>query len=69
MPTGGVGASSPSWTPLQVAEKLARSAPRPVIVKTDGQHESALSTLVLAQILPGLLGAQAHTNGKEPVES
>jgi regulator of protease activity HflC (stomatin/prohibitin superfamily) len=48
---------------LQVAEKLARSAPRPVIVKTDGQAESTLSTLVLAQLLPRLV--EAHPNGKE----
>lgn len=51
---------------LQVAENLARSAPRPVLVRTDGQNESALSTLVLAQLLPGLVGAQAHANGNEP---
>ena len=49
---------------LQVAEKLARSAPRPVVVKTDGQEHSALSTLVLAQLLPGLLGTNGHgSNG------
>ena len=51
---------------LQVAENLARSAPRPVLVKTDGQDASALSTLVLAQLLPRVIGAQTDANGNEP---
>ncbi|GIV95949.1 MAG: hypothetical protein KatS3mg057_0606 [Herpetosiphonaceae bacterium] len=40
---------------LQVAEKLVRSAPRPVVVKGDGGDQSALSTLVLAQVLPHMI--------------
>ncbi len=41
---------------LEVAEKLMKSAPRPVLVNAQGDGEtSALSTLVLAQILPDVL--------------
>jgi regulator of protease activity HflC (stomatin/prohibitin superfamily) len=54
---------------LQVAEKLARSAPRPVIVRTDGQDESALSTLVLAQLLPRLMEPQTNGHAREPGSS
>lgn len=42
---------------LDVGALLAEAAPRPVIVKTDssgGADSSALSTLLLAQLLPGL---------------
>ncbi len=48
---------------LQVAEQLARSAPRPVVVKSDRQDQSALSTLILAQLLPRLLEAPASVDG------
>ncbi len=42
---------------LHVAEQLASGAPRPVLVKTEGGGEqSALSTLMLAQILPQMMG-------------
>jgi regulator of protease activity HflC (stomatin/prohibitin superfamily) len=41
---------------LQVAEKLLHSAPRPVVVNSQGdQGSTVLSTLVLAQLLPGFL--------------
>jgi regulator of protease activity HflC (stomatin/prohibitin superfamily) len=40
---------------LEVAEKLARTAPRPVVVKSEGQEQSALSTLILARLLPQML--------------
>ena len=41
---------------LQVAEKLLHSAPRPVVVNSQGdQGSGALSTLVLAQLLPEFL--------------
>jgi hypothetical protein len=46
---------------LAVAETLMRHAPRPVLVQGGGE-QSALSTLVLAQLLPGLL--QPGENGK-----
>jgi len=43
---------------LDVGAQLAEAAPRPVIVKTDasggGADSSALSTLLLAQLLPTL---------------
>jgi regulator of protease activity HflC (stomatin/prohibitin superfamily) len=46
---------------LAVAETLMRNAPRPLLVQGGGE-QSALSTLVLAQLLPGLL--QPAENGK-----
>ena len=45
---------------LQVAQKLAQHAPRPLLVNNTGQDSSALSTLVLARLLPNLV----DTNGK-----
>ncbi len=39
---------------IEVGEQLARSAPRPVLVGGEGGDSSALSTLVLAQLLPQL---------------
>lgn len=42
---------------LQVAERLVSSAPRPVLVHGNGSDNSALSTLLLAQLLPGIVGA------------
>lgn len=46
---------------LDVGARLAESAPRPVIVQTDGGsgEGSALSTLLLAQMLPRLAAAPA----------
>ncbi|NUT45585.1 MAG: SPFH domain-containing protein [Thermoactinospora sp.] len=47
---------------LDVGAKLAESAPQPLVVRTRGNGEdSALSTLVLAQLLPRIAA-----NGKEP---
>lgn len=44
---------------LQVAEVLASEAPRPVLVHTEGNGEqSALSTLMMAQLLPQMMGNQ-----------
>lgn len=41
---------------LQVAQKLAMHAPRPLLVNTTGQQDtSALSTLLLARLLPALV--------------
>ncbi|SDL12499.1 Regulator of protease activity HflC, stomatin/prohibitin superfamily [Nonomuraea maritima] len=53
---------------LDVGAKLAESAPQPLIVRTQqGQADSALSTLVLAQLLPRISGAGAdHVNGHSP---
>jgi hypothetical protein len=48
---------------LEVAEELMESAPRPVLVNASGDGEtSALSTLVLAQILPDLLEKKQGNN-------
>ncbi|WPB77059.1 SPFH domain-containing protein [Archangium violaceum] len=41
---------------LKVAESLMRHAPRPVVVRSGGGEQSALSTLVLAQMLPKMIG-------------
>ncbi|MDT0303633.1 SPFH domain-containing protein [Streptomonospora wellingtoniae] len=50
---------------LDVGATLAEHAPQPVVVRTDGQSgdASALSTLLLAQMLPGL-GGGAKGGGK-----
>lgn len=54
---------------LQVAETLVRSAPRPVLVQSENGEQSALSTLILAQILPSMMDDDARhgvkANGKE----
>jgi hypothetical protein len=47
---------------LQVAEKLMQSAPRPVLVKMEGGDQSALSTLILAQLLPTMVHSTVPTN-------
>jgi regulator of protease activity HflC (stomatin/prohibitin superfamily) len=44
---------------LQVAESLVQQAPRPVLVRSEGGDSSALSTLLMAQLLPGMM----RTNG------
>jgi regulator of protease activity HflC (stomatin/prohibitin superfamily) len=53
---------------LQVAEKLMRHAPRPLLMRGEGGEQSALSTLMLAQMLPQLIGPVvgngAGENGK-----
>jgi regulator of protease activity HflC (stomatin/prohibitin superfamily) len=40
---------------LQVAETLLQHAPRPLLVNSQGEDASALSTLLLAQILPEVM--------------
>lgn len=49
---------------LDVAEKLVRRAPRPVLVNSEGQENSALSTLLLAQMLPEVMDRKALTGTK-----
>ncbi|MCG8350489.1 MAG: SPFH domain-containing protein [Chloroflexales bacterium] len=51
---------------LQVAEKLMLHVPRPVLLRSDSGDQSALATLVLAQMLPTIIGsnAPAGTNGE-----
>jgi len=39
---------------VEVGERLMRHAPRPLLVQGDGGESSALSTLILARMLPGL---------------
>jgi regulator of protease activity HflC (stomatin/prohibitin superfamily) len=51
---------------LEVAEHLVNRAPRPVLVKSEGGGEqSALSTLILAQLLPGMM--RGEEDGRQPV--
>jgi regulator of protease activity HflC (stomatin/prohibitin superfamily) len=48
---------------IEVGERLMRHAPRPLLVSGDGGETSALSTLLLAQLLPHLTD-----NGPPPAE-
>lgn len=41
---------------LQVAETLMKCAPRPIVIQSDGGDASALTTLLMAQLLPKLTG-------------
>jgi regulator of protease activity HflC (stomatin/prohibitin superfamily) len=50
---------------LEVAEKLVLSAPRPVVVRSEGGDQSALSTLMLAQMLPNLV----HLDGVQDMKN
>ena len=61
---------------LQVAAELMQHAPRPLVVKSDGDTggNSALNTLLLAQILPSMLqgqqaGMAAHANSRHDPNS
>ncbi len=53
---------------LQVAERLMSHAPRPLLMRGESGEQSALSTLMLAHMLPQLIGPLAgngaHENGK-----
>ncbi len=52
---------------LAVAERLLQHAPRPVMINSQGEGGSALSTLVLAQILPEIMKEQNSGNGQQVV--
>ena len=39
---------------VEVGEKLMQQAPRPVLIRGEGGEQSALSTLILARLLPQL---------------
>jgi regulator of protease activity HflC (stomatin/prohibitin superfamily) len=49
---------------LEVAEKLLQQAPRPLLVNSQGEEGSALSTLLLAELLPKIM-KQAEGDGYE----
>lgn len=54
---------------LDVAEKLVRNAPRPVLLdtgSTQGGEQSALSTLLMAQLLPNIM-SQGNSGGSVSV--
>lgn len=53
---------------LDVGAKLAENAPQPLVVRTQqGQADSALSTLLLAQLLPRISGTGTdQVNGRTP---
>ncbi|MEW6637195.1 MAG: SPFH domain-containing protein [Actinomycetota bacterium] len=48
---------------VEVGERLMRHAPRPVLVSGEGGETSALSTLLLARLLPGFATGE---DGREP---
>jgi hypothetical protein len=39
---------------VEVGEKLMQRAPRPILIRGEGGEQSALSTLILARLLPQL---------------
>jgi hypothetical protein len=39
---------------VEVGEKLMQQAPRPVLIRGEGGEQSALSTLILARLIPQL---------------
>ncbi|WP_084709700.1 SPFH domain-containing protein [Rubrobacter aplysinae] len=41
---------------VEVGEKLLRGAPRPVVVRGEGSEQSALSTMIMARLIPELSG-------------
>jgi regulator of protease activity HflC (stomatin/prohibitin superfamily) len=41
---------------LDVAKQLIQHAPRPILIKSDSQEQSPLTTLLLAQLLPSIVG-------------
>jgi regulator of protease activity HflC (stomatin/prohibitin superfamily) len=49
---------------LEVAEELFQQAPRPLLVNSQGEEGSALSTLLLAEILPKIM-KQTELDGSE----
>ncbi len=50
---------------IEVGEGLMRGAPRPVVVRGEGGEQSALSTLILARLLPQMTQDGGHqTNGR-----
>jgi regulator of protease activity HflC (stomatin/prohibitin superfamily) len=50
---------------LQVAETLARSAPRPLIVRGTAGEQSPVTTLLLAQLLPQMLSRSTQHSGDQ----
>ncbi len=51
---------------LNVAETLLQEAPRPIVVNSKMEEGSALSTLVMAQILPQVMKQNGQRNDMEP---
>lgn len=50
---------------LRVAEKLLQEAPRPILINSKAEEGSALSTLLMAQILPDIM--QQGRNGSRQI--
>jgi regulator of protease activity HflC (stomatin/prohibitin superfamily) len=48
---------------LEVAEKLLQQAPRPIMVNSQSEDGSALTTLLLAHILPDVMSQNGKGNG------
>jgi regulator of protease activity HflC (stomatin/prohibitin superfamily) len=53
---------------LEVAQKLLQHAPRPVMVNSQTEENSALSTLLMAQILPDVM-AEHEKNGRHSLSA
>jgi regulator of protease activity HflC (stomatin/prohibitin superfamily) len=57
---------------LEVAQQLVAAAPRPVLIQASGGESSALSTLLMAELLPKLLERKqepaAQVTAFEPIE-
>ncbi|MFQ5614301.1 MAG: SPFH domain-containing protein [Anaerolineae bacterium] len=52
---------------LQVAERLLQQSPRPILVNQQGEDGSALSTLLLANLLPTLMPSAKPGPNHQPV--
>ena len=50
---------------LEVAQKLLQQAPRPLVVNSPAEGDSALSTLLLAQLLPDMMDKARPRNGHQ----
>ncbi len=50
---------------LEVAERLAQQAPRPLLVNSEGGDTSALSTLLLAQVVPNIVRQSGDGNAQQ----
>jgi regulator of protease activity HflC (stomatin/prohibitin superfamily) len=54
---------------LEVAEELMQHAPRPVVINSQEKDGSALSTLLMAQILPQIMQQSGHDTNRVDISS
>ena len=50
---------------LEVAQKLSQQVPRPLVVNSQADGDSALSTLLLAHLLPDMMDQARSKNGRQ----